>query len=99
MASFLVMVQGKENTGPSQFCQIKFNHRFKALKAIDVQINYLWNEIGHQIIETKKAIVEARKKSNKKFWSVIAAVVAGNIIRIGGRVSFTSFFNVLKLIG
>lgn len=66
-------------------CQAKYMNRQRTLKVIDRQLEFLWYDLEQQIPVAQNAIVAARKFSNKKLWSVISAVVAGNIIRLAGR--------------
>ena len=73
----------------ADFCQNRFEKRLQTLDLLDQQLNYLWHQLGQEVIESKRGIIEARAKSNRNHYSVIAGVIAGNILRLAGRVSIT----------
>lgn len=72
------------------FCQRRFHKRLETLKVIDTQLDYLWHQLETQISKVQEAIFKARAKSNRNLWAVIASVVAGNILKIAGRVRTTA---------
>ena len=69
------------------FCQNRFEKRLQTLDLLDKQLNYLWYQLGQEVINTKRGIIEGRAKSNKINYSVITSVIMGNILRLAGRVS------------
>ena len=76
------------------FCQNRFEKRLQTLDLLDDQLNYLWHQLGQEVINTKQGIIEGRAKSNKIDYSVIAGVIMGNILRLAGRVSFKNCYRI-----
>ena len=76
------------------FCQNRFEKRLQTLDLLDDQLNYLWHQLGQEVINTKQGIIEGRAKSNRIDYSVIAGVIMGNILRLAGRVSFKNCYKI-----
>ena len=74
------------------FCQNRFEKRLQTLDLLDKQLNYLWYQLGQEVINTKRGIIEGRAKSNRINYSVITGVIMGNILRLAGRVSLLTLF-------
>ena len=95
MRSFILLALGIYVSVSANFCENRFSKRLQTLNLLDQQLQYLWYQLGEEVINTRQNIIEAQAKSNKINWAVIAGVIAGNILRLAGRVSY---FNLLLAI-
>ena len=95
MQGFILLTFSIFISASANFCENRFAKRLQTLNLIDQQLQYVWYQLGQEVVNTKQNIIEAQAKSNKINWAVIAGVIGGNILRLAGRVS--RFFSFCKL--